>query len=224
MKLHELLLRHRLKTAMVLLSLVVLIWLIHAHQDELSKEAIIGFGKEIPSGWYLLLFFLLPLVGFPVSIFLVLAGIHFGFSGGMAASTVTVFFHNFIAYRLTHGLFRDRLRAYLERNGYGIPSIDARHRVRFTVLFAAIHGPPYAAKLYLLALTDIPFRIYFFAGAPVYVLFCAIPVAIGSAATTLDMGWISFVIGGIALVTLGGYWLRRRYTETTGDSGNRPNP
>ena len=220
MKLLEMLLRHRLKAAIVLVSLALLTWLIVAHQDELSKKAIIEFGREVPTTWFVLGFLVLPLLGFPVSILLVLAGIHFGFPGGMAASAVAVCFHNFAAYRLTHGLFRTRVRGFLERAGYAIPPIDADRRVRFTILFAAIHGPPYTAKLYLLALTDIPFRIYFWAGAPVYVFFCAIPVAVGSAATSLHLEWIYVVVGAIAIVTLAGYWLRRRFAGGVGESSS----
>lgn len=217
MKLHEMLLRHRWKTGIAVVSMVLLAWLIHAHQSELSKEAFIAFGREIPSLWFVVLFLILPLVGFPISVCLVLAGIHFGFAGGMAVSAVAVVFHNFAAYRLTHGLFRARMRGFLENAGYAIPPIDVRHRVRFTALFSAIHGPPYIAKLYLLALTDIPFRIYFWVGAPIYVFFCAIPVAVGSAATTMHVAWIYFVIGAFAVIALAGFWLRRRERSSVAD-------
>jgi hypothetical protein len=88
------------------------------------------------------------------------------------------------------------------------------------MLFTAIHGPPYFAKLYLLALTDLSFRTYFLVGSLVYVIFCAIPVAAGSAVTTLSMGWISIAIGGIALVTLLGYWLRHRMAPTLADGSS----
>ena len=210
MKPFEQMRRHPVKIALVTLSLVALAWWIHHHQDELSKEAVIGFGKNLPALWFLVLFLVLPLAGFPISVFLVLAGIRFGFWGGLAVSGAAVFCHNFAAYRLTHGLFRTRLRAFLERAGYAIPPIDGKHRVRFTMWFAAIHGPPYFAKLYALALTDIPFRTYFFAGGSVYWLFCAIPVAIGSAVTRQNLDWISYIVGAIAVITLGAYWLKHR--------------
>jgi uncharacterized membrane protein YdjX (TVP38/TMEM64 family) len=210
MKLHEMLLRHRWKIGIIVVSLLFVAWLIHAHQNELSRETIIEFGKEIPAAWFMILFLILPLVGFPVSVCLVLAGIHFGFVGGMLVSAAAVAFHNFAAYRLTHGFFRTRMRDFLKKSGYAIPPIDARHRVRFTVLFAAIHGPPYIAKLYLLALTDIPFHIYFWAGVPIYVFFCAIPVAAGSAATTMHMKWIYVIIGAFAVISLAGFWIKRR--------------
>jgi hypothetical protein len=123
MKPFEQMRRHPVKIALVTLSLVALAWWIHHHQDELSKEAVIGFGKNLPALWFLVLFLVLPLAGFPISVFLVLAGIRFGFWGGLAVSGAAVFFHNFAAYRLTHGLFRTRLRAFLERAGYAIPPI-----------------------------------------------------------------------------------------------------
>ena len=41
-------------------------------------------------------------------------------------------------------------------------------------------------KLYLLALTNIPFRIYLGVGPPVYIHFCLIPVGAGSSVRTLN--------------------------------------
>ncbi len=214
MKLIKLLLQHRVRTIIVLLLLIAGGWFVQLHHHELSQEAIIEFGKRIHALWFLVLFLILPLVGFPLSILLVLAGIRFGFAVGMAVSAAAVFFHNFAAYHISHGLFRDRMRNFLERAGYAIPPISPGHSVRLTALFAAIHGPPYFAKLYLLALTDIPFVIYFWVGAPTYLIFCAIPVGAGSAVTQFDATWIYAIITVLAILSLGGYWLRRRMAVT----------
>jgi uncharacterized membrane protein YdjX (TVP38/TMEM64 family) len=213
MKLLKLLLQHRVRTAIVLILLIAGGWFVQIHQHDLSQEVIIEFGKRIHAVWFIVLFFILPLAGFPLSILLVLAGIRFGFTGGMAVSSVAVFFHNFTAYHLSHGLFRDQMRNFLERAGYAISPISPGHRIKLTALFAAIHGPPYFAKLYLLALTDIPFRIYFWVGAPVYVAFCAIPVGAGSAVTQFDATWIYAIIAALAILSLAGYWLRRRIAQ-----------
>jgi uncharacterized membrane protein YdjX (TVP38/TMEM64 family) len=218
MKLLEPFRRHRGKTIVMLLTMALLGWLIYLHRDDLSKEAIFKFGHELPVTGFLALFLILPLTGFSVSIFMILAGIRFGFAGGMAVTAGMVLIHNIAAYRLTHGLFRTRFRNFLERSGYAIPPIDPRHRVRFTALFTAIHGPPYAAKLYLLALTDIPFRIYLWVGAPIYIAFAAIPVGAGSAVTTLNLKWIYIVVGCLALLPLISYGLRKRFRQSP-DSG-----
>lgn len=200
----------------MLASLVVAGVLIFIYQDDLTPETLTAFGKRIPALWFIVLFLVLPLAGFPISIFLVLAGLRFGFAGGMAVTTAAVIFHHFAAFRLAHGLFRTRVRRFLARSGYAVPPIKTGHRARFTALFAAIHGPPYAAKLYLLALTDIPFRIYLFVGATVYIFFCMITVGLGSAVLRFDMKWINLIIGCIAALSLAGYWFRRRIITRTG--------
>lgn len=221
MKLLKLLLQHRVRTIIVLSLLIAGGWFVQLHHHDISQEAIIAFGERIHTAWFLILFFILPLLGFPLSILLVLAGIRFGFAGGMAASAVAVFFHNFTAYHICHGFFRDPMRNFLERAGYAIPPISPGHRVRLTALFTAIHGPPYFAKLYLLALTDIPFLIYFWVGAPVYLIFCVIPVGAGSAATQFDATWIYAIITALAIFSLGGYWLRRRIAVSRDTSKSR---
>lgn len=206
--------KHRLRVLIILLVILslLLVWTL-IPTEEWSWDRFIDYGKSLPAIWFIAAFFILPLVGAPISALLVLAGIRFGFLGGMALTTFGIFFHNFIAYHITHGLFRTWVRDRLQRTGYAIPPIKKQHRVWFTSLFVAIHGPPYWAKLYLLALTDLPFRIYFWIGAPVYILFCLVPVAAGGAATELNPVWIYALIGAFLVVFVGGIWLRRRYSE-----------
>ncbi len=206
--------RHPWKTAAILLTAAALIGLAIANRDELDRESVIAYGKSLPPLLFIAAFALLPLAGFPISILLVLTGIRFGFDWGMLIATTGVFFHNFAAYHLTHGWFREPLRHRLARHGYRLPDIRPGHRIWFTALFAAIHGPPYAAKLYLLALTDIPFRIYFWVGAPVYAVFCILPVGAGSAAVDVDPFWISVIVAAAALLLLAGWWLQRHFGRT----------
>ena len=172
MKFLEQLRRHPWKTAIVLLGMTVGAWIFFTYRENLSRSVLIEFGRGLPAAWLIVLFLLLPLLGFPISVFLVVVGIRFGFAAGMAVAVVVVFLHNLAAYHLVHRLFRTAVRRFMERVGYAIPSIGKDHRAWFTAMFAAIHGPPYTVKLYLLALTDIPFRIYFWVGAPVYAAFC----------------------------------------------------
>ena len=193
--------------AIVVVALAVVAW---CYRDRLDREAIVAFAEGLSLPWYVAALFVLPLVGFPITPLLVVAGIRFGFSGGMALASGAIFFHHVAAFRATHGLFRDRLRNRLARAGHGIPAIDSKHQTWFTALFAAIHGPPYAAKLYLLALTDVPFRIYLWVGAPIYAFFCVIPVGAGSAVNTFKP-WVIYALVGmsIALMALG-FVMKRR--------------
>lgn len=185
-------------------------WLIYANRESLTKESIIAYGRNLPAVWFILAFLLLPLIGFPVSILLVLAGIRFGLGWGMALTTIGIFFHHFAAYWIAHSFFDKRLRSFAERRGYQVPSVKEGNRVWFTILFASVHGPPYAFKLYLLALTDVPFRIYCYVGATVYILFSLIPVGAAAAAVHVDVTWIyigvAIISGGMLLAK----YLRRK--------------
>jgi uncharacterized membrane protein YdjX (TVP38/TMEM64 family) len=201
-------------TAFLLVALAAVLWY---YRDHLSRDAIVAFAENLSLAWFLAAFLVLPLVGFPITPLLVVAGIRFGFAGGMAVATGVMFLHKIAAFQLTHGWFRERLRNRLARAGYAIPAIDPKHQAWFTALFAAIHGPPYAAKLYLLALTDVPFRIYLWVGAPVYAFFCVIPVGAGSAVDTLKP-WVIYTVVGMSIAMLAaGFLLKRRWKPSSAD-------
>ncbi len=189
------------------------------HRAELNRETLLVYGEKLPAGTFAAAFLILPLLGCPLSIFLILAGVRFGFGGGMAVSSVAIIFHHLAAFRIAHGWFRDPVRRWLDRAGYAIPPIQHKHRSGFTALTAIVRGPPFLVKLYLLALTDIPFRNYFWVGVPIYILFSLIPVGTGAALMSFDPTWISILIGIATALMLAGFWLRRRYAEKLEGSG-----
>ncbi len=203
--------RHRGKIVLLLGMALLAGWFAYIHRADLSRETLIAYGEGLPAITFTAAFLILPLLGFPLGIFLVLAGVRFGFAGGMAISSVAIIFHHVAAFRIAHGWFRDPVRHWLDRAGYAIPPIRQKHRTGFTALTAIVRGPPFFAKLYLLALTDIPFRIYFLVGVPIYILFSLVPVGAGAALMNFDPTWISVLIGIATLLLLAGLWLRRRY-------------
>ncbi|MCW1923093.1 hypothetical protein OKA05_11060 [Luteolibacter arcticus] len=207
-------LRQHKKLVVSILLLVAAGIALWSYRDHLNRESIVAFAEGLSLPLFVLAFFMLPLIGFPITPMLVVAGIRFGFGGGMAVAAGAILFHHVVAFRLTHGLFRERLRNRLGRAGHGIPAIDPKHQAWFTALFAAVHGPPYAPKLYLLALTDVPFRIYLWVGAPIYIFFCVIPIGAGSAVNTLKP-WVIYALVGMSAVLLAaGFFLKKKYTRT----------
>jgi uncharacterized membrane protein YdjX (TVP38/TMEM64 family) len=201
------------RVAVFLLAVLGAASLYFLHPEWFLHERLVAMGRNMPAGWLLAAFLVLPALGFPISIPLLIAGMRFGFVWGMAWSAVAVAFHHVLIYWMAHGWMRPRIVKWLEDSPYQIPEIDRRHQVGWTVFFAAAHGPPYALKLYLLALTDMPFRIYAGVGAPVYILFCALPVGIGSSVWNVDPLWAYVVLGAAALAL----WLfckvRRRFAK-----------
>jgi uncharacterized membrane protein YdjX (TVP38/TMEM64 family) len=183
---------------------------VYAFKNKLSREALAAYGEALPAAWFIFAYFTLPIVGFPVTIFLILAGVRFGFAGGMVVAALGMIFHHLVAFRLVNGCLRGRLTTQLERAGYRVPSLIQNHPISFTAIFAAVHGPPYIAKVYLLALTDISFRVYFWVGAPVYILFCVLPVGLGSSVVRVSPLWIYGVVFLSSVLPLGFRWLSRK--------------
>lgn len=203
--------KHRGKLVSAALLMALAGWFLWAHRADLSRENLVERGRELHAAWFIAAYFILPVLGFPISILNLLAGVRFGLGGGMALVSGGTIFHHIAAYRITHGWLRGRVRAWLEKTGRGIPPIRKDHQALLTAIFAAIHGPPYAPKLYLLALADIPFHTYLWVGAPIYIVFCLVPVGAGSAVTDFNPKWL-FVLSALSIVmVLAGWWLKRRF-------------
>lgn len=195
---------------LVLAGIGLACWLCFADTG-ITKESVTEWGKGLPAVWFVVAFLVLPLVGFPISVLLVIAGMRFGFTWGMLLATVGIFLHNIAAYWLVHGKLREKFSKKLQDRGYELPKLTKKNQVWFTVIFASVHGPPYTAKIYLLALTEVSFRIYLWVGAPVYILFCVIPVGAGSSALAVNPWWLYGAL--VAMMAMGflGQWLAKRY-------------
>ncbi len=200
--------RHKLK----LLAVVVIVlggWWAWTHG--VSMKQLADYGRGLSAGWYLAAFFTLPLLGFPITPFLLLAGLRFGLIGGVGVAGAGIAFHNFAAFHLVHGNLRQRMSRRLQARGYSIPSPTGNNRIWFTMLFVGVQGPPYAVKLYLLALTDIPFSIYFGIGVPIYLLFSVVAVGAGSSAFAVNPLWIYLAVFSMMGLAFLGRWLKRRF-------------
>lgn len=209
--------RHWLKLLVFVLLGSALYWFV-LRQSGLSMEQLTAKVKELPAGWFVAAFLVLPLVGVPISPFLILCGVRFGFLAGMAVASAAILVHNFLAFHIVHGRLRRWIGRRLRHRGHKIPSPGERNHAWFTILFVGVQGPPYAAKLYLLALTDVPFRFYFWLGVPIYIFFGIIPVGAGSSAVAVNPLWAYAGIFGITgLVFLIRYLRKRMGGQSVGN-------
>ncbi|GEM_PF-742458 len=203
--------RYRGALAVILLLSAGAWYLVRHHDGTLDRESILAYGMSLPPSLIIAAFFVLPLLGFPVSVLLVLLGLRFGVVRGMGIVTVGMFFHLLVAYGIAQSGLREKIRRRIASFGYEIPPIKENHRLWFTTLFASIHGPPYAAKLYLLALTDLPFRYHCGIALPVYIGFSLLPVSAGKAVLNLNPVMVSAIVIAFIALFFFGRWLTRRY-------------
>lgn len=183
-------------------------------RDQLTSEALIEHGKTIPATALAAGFLILPLVGFPISIPLVLAGLRWGFWGGAAVALVCILFHHIAAYFLCRGKPGQWLKQKLPQGKWALPDTGASGGVWSTVLFAAFHGPPYFLKVYLLALTNPKFPVFIFVGGSVYWLFGLIPLGAAAAAKHVDVTWLYIAIAVISGAMLLWKWRKNKNEQS----------
>ena len=170
---------------------------LYAYRDSLSLTKFQAFIGTFSPGVLIAAFMVFPLLGAPISVFLIATGLRFGFPMGVLVTFLSLIVHHVIAFRLAHGRWRKSVQSKITRKGRKIPELAPEHQAGWTALFAAVAGPPYAIKLYLLALTNIRFRIYIGVGVPVYTLCCMPAVAAGAMAGRFNGWW--FPLAGVVI-------------------------
>jgi len=185
-------------------------FLLYVYRDSLTLAKFQAFVGTFSPAVLIAAFMLFPLLGAPISVFLIATGLRFGFPMGVLVTFLSLIVHHLIAFRIAHGRWRKTVQSKIARKGRKIPELAPEHQAGWTALFAAVAGPPYAIKLYLLALTNIRFRIYIGVGVPVYTL-CSMPaVAAGALAGRFNGWWFPLAALVIAAGVLTTRLLRKR--------------
>lgn len=158
---------------------------------------------------------LLPMGGFSIGILYLVAGVRFGpWWGGLVVAGVTAV-HLLLSHWVARGFFRERVERFLHRRRFRVPTVPAGEEVGFSVLGALIPGLPYFVRNYLISLSGIPLRIYFWVCLPIYVARSYLVIFLGDYSTDPSVMQLA-VLGGFYVVKISvcAYviWrLRRRY-------------
>lgn len=146
--------------ALILLVTVLYWWL----GDEIAAFMNYAVSEETHPGLFLLMFASLPLVGFPISAFLVLIGAKFGAWGGVLIVAAGMPIHLIVAFLVAHSFLRSVIRWYLEKIDYRLPEVPQDKIVWFSCFFMAVPGLSYTLKNHALAISGVPFRYFFLSG------------------------------------------------------------
>lgn len=149
-----------------------------------------------------LLMIVLPPCGFSVSVVWLVAGARFGPWLGGVVVAVTTAGHLLLMHAVGRGWLRKRLRAWLHRRGHELPALPAGEHAAAAVMAVLAPGLPYFARNYLLALSDVPLRVYFWIAVPLYVARSYVTLFIGDLATK-PSGRHLVVLGLVYAVKLG---------------------
>lgn len=174
-----------------------------AYQDALSRFLLSGGVGPV---LFLVLMALLPIAGFPISLFLFLVGLQFGLVRGLVLTAVIFALHLPIVYLLTHTLVRRHIEALLQNTRYQIPNFNGQKGYTAAVIFMAVPGLSYTLKNFLLALSGISFRAFMTIGWPVNLALSIPFIGLGESAVRLDLSEIllySFLLLAIYAGILG---------------------
>jgi uncharacterized membrane protein YdjX (TVP38/TMEM64 family) len=162
----------------------------------------------------------LPTIGVPLSPFLIVAGAVFGVEVGLIGSITAIAINLCIVYTVAHSKLRPRVGKLFERFDYKVPDFGAGGRTawRFAVAIKLTPALPSFAKMYVLAVTAVPFPIYFGVSLVISSAFAIAWIWLGDSLLTHDMNHVATaaiaiaVLAAIAVV----WWWRRR--DVSGES------
>ncbi|HEX2854837.1 MAG TPA: VTT domain-containing protein [Opitutaceae bacterium] len=144
----------------------------------------------------------LPVAGFSIGIVYLIAGAKFGpLLGGVVVAGATA-----VHLLLTHWICRSFLRQPLERmiakRKHHLPDIPPSEHGAISVMAALIPGPPYFIRNYLLALSGVPFRVYFWICLSIYVARSYVAIFLGDLSGDPNRRGF-FVLVAVYIVKLG---------------------
>jgi uncharacterized membrane protein YdjX (TVP38/TMEM64 family) len=158
---------------------------------------------------FLLLMAILPIVGAPISFFLVLVGMKFGTIEGILLSAFIMLFHMVATYFLVRTFLGKWIFGLLGSMKVTLPKGD--HNKWHAFIFMLIPGLPYVAKNYLLALTGMPLTPYLITNWTAQFGLCIPLIILGSAVMEMDLS----ILGIAFTLLLAGYllqhYVRKKY-------------
>lgn len=137
----------------------------------------------------------LPIGGFSITVVYLVAGAKFGpVLGGVAVAGATAV-HLLASFWIARSVLRRPLQRLLERRGHQLPHVPEGESASVAVMAVLIPGLPYFARNYLLALTDVPFRVCFWVCLPLYVARSYVTILIGDLGTDPDRDRLVVLVG-----------------------------
>jgi uncharacterized membrane protein YdjX (TVP38/TMEM64 family) len=143
----------------------------------------------------------LPLFGFSIVAVDVITGAKFGFWVGSAVIAGVTAFHLLASYAIARGFLRAPLQRWLARHRERIPHMAASDEIALTLLIALVPGPPYFARNYMLALSEVPLRLYFWIVTPLYLARALVTLAVGDLTGSVSRSKL-LILGSVYVVKL----------------------
>jgi uncharacterized membrane protein YdjX (TVP38/TMEM64 family) len=180
---------------------------------DVYERIIVFISESVSPALFIATMFVLPIFGFSISVFLVLGGVKFGIIHFILLWIMILPLHVLIAYYLARWARRPLKNFLLYKLNYRLPSIPEKHVARFSFLFLAFPGIPYAGKNYILPLAGVPFRYSFIMNTIVQGAIGLPFIILGKSAANVNLT----IFNATLAIMVAGYVLRCWLKDRFGD-------
>ncbi len=165
---------------------------------------------------YIALMLFMPLIGFPISVFLIIGGIKFGIFHGILLWLLVLPAHALIGFYVARPLRNFLIRIFRDKLDYRIPEVPENNTAMFSFVFLAIPGIPYAVKNYMLPLAGVPFRYCVFMNAIIQSVQGIPFIVLGKSVADMDMTLFYVAILFLLMVFIMLRYLKKWYEDKIG--------
>lgn len=185
---------------------------VHAYADKLN--GVVAF----------VLLTILPLLGFPVTVLHVIAGIKFGRGLGLALVALSIILQVFASYGLVHWR-----RKFFERKFKDVrKKIPAGAHAPITLFTLLLPGVPFFAKNYVIPMIGVPLRTFLLWALPIHIARSAVSVILGDESNDLTPARITALVVYFVAMLAASWWAFRRIKAQVEDqpaaAGGRKKP
>lgn len=209
----------RLWQALIAVAFIVTLSVFWQHLDieDLHRRA-----QALPGFAVIAAISFLPLLGFPVSWLHLIAGVRFGFAGGMLIVAVTTAIQHLLGWALVRILPR---RYFARIIPWRKKLAGAGHRDA-TLLCGLLPGMPYSVQLYLLPVIGVPVAMLVSLSTVIHTGRAIVTILLGDMSDDLTAGRIAILVTYyLILFGISFYALRHLRQVTTGkERSARPKP
>ncbi|HEY5079735.1 MAG TPA: VTT domain-containing protein [Opitutaceae bacterium] len=158
-----------------------------------------------------------PALGAPLSAFTIVAGEAFGarmtMPGVIAAVLLAIALNLTLTYWLARFALRPLLSRLAHRYGYEIPSVTKDNALSIALVLRLTPGTPFFVQSYLLALAQVPYKIYMIVS-----WLCALPwtfafILLGKGVFKGDFKFLFYGMGTVVAASAIIHLVRRRYAK-----------
>ena len=160
--------------------------------------------------WFFVLMSVLPIIGFPLSVLQVLAGVKFGFWAGISMTAVAMSVNLLGAHWVGSGFLKQPVSRMLSRTRFRLPEVRNNEQSVLGFLVPLLPGS-YTAKNYLMVMGGVSLRTLLCICLPVYAVRASSGIFLGDISGNLTPWLIALLVVGKIVALVITIWVVKRY-------------